>query len=458
MRRVLCLRTLLLTLLCCSLFAPSVWANPCVTKDGFLDNGIGGTGLKGGIGGTGDKRTENTQGRQGGDDDNGIGGTGVEDSNGIGGTGTRAADNDVIYVTGTIHAFGSVCVNGVEIEYTADTPVQTDSVNTLTASSLSIGQVVDVVAERKPGQAMPEAKSIAVRYPAEGRVTHVSPDGRSFTVIDKPVKTLDTRASGMIGVGDVVRVSGLENPHGELIASFVQKLPPDAPLRKSDAAPKPIPSQVRAVSVQGYVASVTPQGTVSMNGRKFHFGTTAGKLRVGTRIILSGQIKQDGSVGVLRWVHEKHPVGTKFDSSDDSGSDDSSSHNRGKGSDDEDDSEVDDDDHSGHGHDGDDSDPDDSDSDFDDDRDDLDHSGTGRDDSEDRSGSSNIEKIERPDTDDDRPEEIDRPDNSGSGKVERPEKADKVEKIEKPDKPDKPDNSGSGRPDRPDKPDKSGKG
>ncbi len=166
MRRVLCLRTLLLTLLCCSLFAPSVWANPCVTKDGFLDNGIGGTGLNGGIGGTGDKRTENTQGRQGGDDDNGIGGTGVEDSNGIGGTGTRAADNDVIYVTGTIHAFGSVCVNGVEIEYTADTPVQTDSVNTLTASSLSIGQVVDVVAERKPRTS--HARSQKHRRPLSG--------------------------------------------------------------------------------------------------------------------------------------------------------------------------------------------------------------------------------------------------------------------------------------------------
>ncbi len=432
----------------CFTLSSAAFANPCVTKDGFLDSGIGGTG---------EKRTDNASNGQGEEDDNGIGGTGVIDTNGIGGTGTRAAENSLIFVTGTIHGFGSICVNGVEIEYAADTPVDSGPAGIQTASSLSIGQVVDIVAQRKPGQAMPEAKTIAVRYPAEGLVTKISPDGRSFTVMDKPVRALDPKAVGQVRVGDVVRVSGLENPHGEVMASFVQKLAPEIPLRKTDAAPKPLPERTTAVSVQGYVASVTPEGAVSMNGQTFHFGTTAEKLRVGTRIILSGRMRKDGSVNVTRWIHEKHTVGTKYESSGESGSNEGESHNSDRRSDDDDDLEDhdedrDDKDHSGHGRGGDTEEGDSG-------HEDMERSG--RDGSEDRSGSSHIEKIDRPDSEDDKPETPDRPDHSGSGKVERPEKVDKpdkIEKIEKPDKPDKPNHSGSGRPDRPEKPHHSGKG
>lgn len=442
----------------------AAFANPCVTKDGFLDSGIGGTGLSGGIGGTGEKRTDNASNGQSEEDDNGIGGTGVIDTNGIGGTGIRAAENSLIFVTGTIHGFGSICVNGVEIEYAADTPVDSGPAGIQTASSLSIGQVVDIVAQRKPGQAMPEAKTIAVRYPAEGRVTKISPDGRSFTVMDKPVRALDPKAVGQVRVGDVVRVSGLENPHGEVMASFVQKLAPEIPLRKTDAAPKPLPQRTTAVSVQGYVASVTPEGAVSMNGQTFHFGTTAEKLRVGTRIILSGRMRKDGSVNVTRWIHERHPVGTKYESSAQTGSNDGDSHNSGRRSDDDDDLEDhdedrDDKDHSGHGRGGD-TEEGDSGREYEDQRGKID--GSGRNDmKEDRSGSSHIGEIDRPDHESDKPEASERPDHSGSEKLERPEKPDKpdkVEKIEKPDKPDKPDHSGSGRPDRPEKLDKSGKG
>ncbi len=101
-------------------------------------------GPRGGIGGTGAPAygaNGNGGGEGGGDasgDGNGIGGTGnyAETDTGIGGTG----------VIGTITGFGSILVNGYEIDYDPDAEVAYKT-GTLSAARLRIGQVVEVEAE-----------------------------------------------------------------------------------------------------------------------------------------------------------------------------------------------------------------------------------------------------------------------------------------------------------------------
>ena len=117
-------------------------ANPC-TED------------PGGIGGTG--KPQMHEPGTGGTTSEGVGGTGKPRVNvpaadgarseGIGGTGATAAEDGIggTGVVGTITGFGSICVNGIEIHYDAQTPVVTDG-KRIRSESLAIGQVVAVAA------------------------------------------------------------------------------------------------------------------------------------------------------------------------------------------------------------------------------------------------------------------------------------------------------------------------
>lgn len=302
----------------------SLAANPCTTADGYLDThigimdhtndsprrkGIGGTGRSGdeddkGIGGTG---------RSGDQDDNGIGGTGViGHNNGIGGTGQVAENSKLFYVTGTIHAFGSVCVNGVEIEYSADTPVSTDTNNNLKASSLKVGQVVDIIAEKNAGKGMPTARNIAVRFPLQGPVTKVSLDGRLIKVRGKPVHLTDLPAGKSIRLGDNVRVSGLQNTKGQIMATFIERTPNQIPDRTTPSKTKIIPSGISQLSVQGYVQRRTPGGQVIIENQSFDLGVSGKDIKVGTKMIVSGRRQQNGDIKAFSWVRERATLETRL--------------------------------------------------------------------------------------------------------------------------------------------------
>jgi Domain of unknown function (DUF5666) len=404
--------------------ASSVAANPCTTSDGYLDIGIGvmdpanDSPPRKGIGGTGRSGDEDDNGiggtgRSGDLDDKGIGGTGaVGHNNGIGGTGQIASQggSNLIYVTGTIHAFGSVCVNGVEIEYEADTPVSTDTNLKLAASSLKVGQVVEIIAEKRNG--MPKARKIAVRFPLKGTVTEINPDGRMINVMGKPVRLAGPQAGKSFRLGDNVRVSGLQNTAGQIVATFIER----TPRQTSAGAPskaRVIPPGITNFSVQGYVQRRTPEGRVTIQDQSFDLGVSGKDIEVGTRMIVSGKRQQNGAIRASSWVRERTVLGTRLRSGEKGGSG-HQNRNRGRGR--------------GRGRGG----------DHDDDR--IDNSGSGRDKSDriDNSGrgrgrGGRSERIERPDNSGkgrgDRPERIERPDNSGKGRG----RGDRPERMERPD-------------------------
>lgn len=180
------------------LASPSLNAAPACLEPG----GMGGTGAvaTGGIGGTGAP--------------GGIGGTGAPaDEGGIGGTG----------IVGTITGFGSICVNGVEVHFDSTASL---SENGMPGSSnqLAIGQVVAVEARTSPRGL--EALSIEILHAFEGPITDVATGAAPMRVMGQPVRVAaGALVAEGLRIGEPVRVSGLRNAQGTVVASRIERAP-----------------------------------------------------------------------------------------------------------------------------------------------------------------------------------------------------------------------------------------
>ena len=130
------------------------------------------------------------------DQDIGLGGTGMLAStgNGLGGTG----------IVGEITGFGSIFVNGIEIEYDNKTPFTMNG-EPATYQQLAIGDVVEVLTVNT--QQHTDARVINVRHEVIGEVESVDAQTHSFTVQGQTV-TQANKSSKLPAVGDRVAVSG----------------------------------------------------------------------------------------------------------------------------------------------------------------------------------------------------------------------------------------------------------
>lgn len=174
--------------------------------------GIGGTGhseSRGGIGGTGSPASRS-----------GIGGTG-RSQDGIGGTG----------IVGTITGFGSIWVNGVEVQYDAKTLVA-DNTATANTDNLAIGQVVAIEASDAASEV--KASKISVMNAVEGPISAVDELAHTLTVLGQTVQ-LDPRtimqdsrknpaATSSFKPGDYVKISGLRLASGAIVASRIEQV------------------------------------------------------------------------------------------------------------------------------------------------------------------------------------------------------------------------------------------
>ncbi|HQT25011.1 MAG TPA: DUF5666 domain-containing protein [Burkholderiales bacterium] len=214
-----------------SLFA----ANACVISPAAIhpSGGIGGTGLKEG----------------------GIGGTGHSGEGGIGGTG----------VVGVITGFGSVCVNGLEVQYHAATRVEVNS-EPASLKDLSVGQVVVMAAKGAPGKLSTDL--ISVVNVVAGRIT--SQDASGIQILGQTViSTPQTLLAGKPAIGDFVRVSGFRLSSGEIVASRID-----------------VPSASAESSVSGPITAMEGD-MIEIYGLKIT-GVDPRNLSVGKNVIVSG--------------------------------------------------------------------------------------------------------------------------------------------------------------------------
>lgn len=189
-------------------------------------SGLGGTGAPvvrgpdpGGIGGTGQVATGS-----------GLGGTGApmvaqDPGNGLGGTGSPLAGGDSglggTGIVGVVTGFASICVNGVEVDYSPSMPVDRDGV-AAPVSELAVGQLVALQAVGQGDQL--RARRIAVIDAAVGPLTAVDARTGRFDVMQQAALALAREDLQGLAVGDWVRVSGQRVASGDIRASRVQRV------------------------------------------------------------------------------------------------------------------------------------------------------------------------------------------------------------------------------------------
>lgn len=281
----------------------------CPTPDGFIfasGKGMGGTGIHDGkgVGGTGAKFAEGK----------GMGGTGIHNGKGMGGTGAKFADRGIggtgitgdIGVYGRITGFGSICVNGMEIEYTAKTPVENNGRNA-SIQALRVGQVVAVRAYRKNGEF--RARKITVDKAVSGRVASVNAK-RGEMMVSKQKVIADGRGRDvmkLLKAGDYVSVSGMKRADGVIIAGLIERMKP-AKGGSISHVNTVFKSGVKHFLTQGYVRAFK-DGTLRMaDGTKISLGVSARKApEINSRIIVFGDVGANGSMIAQGFLPETAP-------------------------------------------------------------------------------------------------------------------------------------------------------
>ena len=138
----------------------------------------------------------------------GFGGTGHSPS-GFGGTG----------IVGTVTKFGSIWVNGVEVEYGHNTQVHS---RLAAREKLKLGQ--QVVLETLPNAHKIETRRISVYYPVAGRITRVR--GHQITINNRYVVNTHRarRDRGVhLRVGEHVAINGFANSRNTWTATRINR-------------------------------------------------------------------------------------------------------------------------------------------------------------------------------------------------------------------------------------------
>lgn len=151
--------------------------------------------------------------------DRGLGGSGVTgEERGLGGSGMRAG------IIGVVTGFGSICVNGYEIEIDENSVVTVEG-HPATPADVHLGQLVVIEAEPEGGQL--RAASVDVRLAAMGPVSTISDDGKSLTLLGQTVRVAGLQGVGpeKLQPGDWVAVSGLRRADTVIEGTSVVRLP-----------------------------------------------------------------------------------------------------------------------------------------------------------------------------------------------------------------------------------------
>lgn len=161
----------------------------------------------------------------------GIGGTGIKAAqinprgDGIGGTGITSTG-----VRGTITGFGSIIVNGLELDFDHKTTVVSDGKPT-SLDALRVGQIVQGVARSKDGKF--NLARLEIQHAVTGPVTAIDTAAETMTVLGQKVRLnlagdkTAIAAFNALQSGDIVSISGLRQPDGTIIATRVDQTSDD---------------------------------------------------------------------------------------------------------------------------------------------------------------------------------------------------------------------------------------
>ena len=188
---------------------------------------------------------------------------------GIGGTG----------IMGTITGFGSILANGLKVEYDAGTPIEIDG-QPATAAELAIGQVTTIEAERIGTEL--RARRISLHFEVTGPLGSFDHARGELFMLGQTIKLgsgarVYDQARGQalsvsdLRVGDFVRVSGLRRGDGVIVASRLERGPPQREVRLSGPVSKVESGAFRVAGLRlGFLpelSDVAPERRVLVSGR-----------------------------------------------------------------------------------------------------------------------------------------------------------------------------------------------
>jgi hypothetical protein len=225
----------------------------------------------------------------------GLGGTGIKtaanpNGDGIGGTG----------IVGTISGFGSIIVNGLELEFNRGTAVGNDG-RPAALDELRVGQVIQGVAVRKDGQLVLE--SLDIQHAVTGPITKVDYNAQTLTVLGQNVRLNlagDKAASDAfrtLRAGDVVSVSGLRTSDGTIIATRVDEQSNDGRLIVRGEASDVNASRIRVGSLDVPALADASISKPATGDRVFISGRMINGAFVPDMIRGSGGLPFDSKVG-----------------------------------------------------------------------------------------------------------------------------------------------------------------
>ena len=143
-----------------------------------------------------------------------------------------------VLATGTITGFGSIYVNGVHFQ-TSSATIRKNG-QTVAESQLAVGEVARVKGEKNDTDGTGVADTIDVDESVVGPIAAIDTTNSVVTVLGQTVKintgtsfSMDVRPASLAGlkVGDVIRVSGLIDSSGNIVASRIERTGASAELQ-----------------------------------------------------------------------------------------------------------------------------------------------------------------------------------------------------------------------------------
>ncbi len=143
-----------------------------------------------------------------------------EDEFGIGGTGIIAGNQQGAGIIGQITGYGSIFVNGIEVESGNKTSISINGI-TVKTHDFEIGEVVEVLSVDTNEHT--QAQHINIRHEVIGPVSSYDSDQASATILGQQIQ-LSAAINTGIELGDTLAVSGFTDPDGLIHATHIRHI------------------------------------------------------------------------------------------------------------------------------------------------------------------------------------------------------------------------------------------
>jgi hypothetical protein len=184
-----------------------------------------------------------------------------DDEFGIGGTGIMAGNQQGSGIIGMITGYGSIFVNGIEVETENKATISIDGIK-VKDHDFEIGEVVEVLS--KDTKAHTQAQHINIRHEIIGPVSHYDSGKKTAIILGQTIQLSETVSTGF-DLGDTLAVSGFTDPAGLIHATHIKHTTDKPILLRNATKPEEHSLPYNMVAkwvIQGYTENYASQWNI----------------------------------------------------------------------------------------------------------------------------------------------------------------------------------------------------